>query len=202
MTQQTTDVSVTKRNWLLALTGTAIGAVLSAAATGAAKAAGTFSGLATLVSSNGSTSSAPNANLTGNEIIPADTQNQQGINPATIAMTLQQLGAGYVVVTPSANVPGNTPIPANVTNYIIAATAAVTYTALVLPAAALDGAQIIISNASTFAVTLTSVTASGGLAGGAAANGPMVLPAQTTTAPSTGIAYVWSANKGGWYRLR
>lgn len=131
--------------------------------------------------------------LTGNEFAPFDTGRTAGLNPATIAMGLQQLGAGYSIVTTGTS--GT--VPNNVSNYIlngVGATFAVT-----LPAAPVDGSIVSISNPTSTSISTFSVSANTGQTITSVA--PTALGAQSATA-TLSYKYIYNAATAVWYRLQ
>lgn len=135
--------------------------------------------------------------LVGTEVIPMDRHtpgdNNMSGTPATIVMPITQFVTGGVAVVTT----GTTYTVPVATRVVMLNLGAGTM-AVTLPAAAIDGQEVRISNISTTAVTTFSVAAGSGqtLTQGAA---PTSLAAQSATA-SASVLYIYNAAGATWYR--
>ena len=147
---------------------------------------------AVLTTCNGPSVPAGPTGITGNELVPADTNLAQGINPATVRIgtTLLASGSQYRAV-PTAG--ASFTIPDNVTNYVMIPAGTLATLTLTMPPNPVFGqVQRITSSATITALTLTAN------AGQTISNAPTAITV-STTAPY-GYAFVYLGTT--WYRLQ
>lgn len=134
--------------------------------------------------------------LTGNELIPADTQLASGQSPQTVLVPSRVLGGGAATYYTATNATNYT--VSNLTGKLILTPAStLTTTTLTLPAAAdlLDGQSLELSSTAT----LTAVVITAG-SGTSISNTPTALTVSTTGA--YGYKFIYRASNTTWYRLQ
>lgn len=132
--------------------------------------------------------------VTGNELIPADTQLAQGQNPQTVYLSMAAIGAlPYQFETP---LTGASITVANTTGSLVLAPAGTIATLTVtMPSAPMDGQKLNISSSNT--VTALTLTPS---AGQTISNTPTAITVSTTAA--YGYTFIYRAANSNWYRLQ
>lgn len=138
------------------------------------------------------------ASLTGNELIPADTQLTQGRQPQTVLIPLAAIGAAPPVwwtVTNGQAFYSET-ISNNVGKLIFVAANTISDARVTAPAAPIDGQIVRVS--STHTITAFQFIANTGQT--LAVTTPTVLTASTTA--DQGYSWIYRASDAKWYRLQ
>jgi hypothetical protein len=149
---------------------------------------------AVLTTCNGPTVPAGPTGLTGNELVPSDTQLTQGQTPATVLVPVTSLASGSWT-NPTAITGGSVTIPNGITNYVLRPAGTLSSLTITMPSAPKEGQLLRISSSQT----ITTLTLSG--AGGQTiSNAPTALTISTTG--SYGYAFIWSAVQATWYRVQ
>ncbi len=132
--------------------------------------------------------------VTGNELIPADTQLTQGQNPQTVYLSMASINAlPYQFETP---LTGASITVANTTGSLVLAPAGTIATLTVtMPSAPMDGQRLNISSSNT----VTALTLTPG-AGQTISNTPTAITISTTAA--YGYTFIYRAANTNWYRLQ
>lgn len=133
--------------------------------------------------------------LTGNELVPADTNLPNGSGQETVRVPMVlAAGGAYQYAAPTAG--STVTVAANVNNLVLdpAGTLATLTVALPAASALIDGQTIHISSSQT--VTALTMTAGSGTS---ISNSPTALTISTTT--SYGYEFVYRAANTKWYRL-
>lgn len=132
--------------------------------------------------------------LTGNELIPADTQLSGGISPQTVSIPSDLLG-GYTTVLYT-GVSITQTVADNITNVVLSHSTTITDATITAPANPIDGQRVKIGadhTVSTFAfVANTGQTLS--------VTTPTVLTASTTV--PQGYEFIYVASTAKWYRMQ
>lgn len=145
--------------------------------------------------------------LTGSELVPADTVLPNGQPPATVTIPMPSVASGafsYVanatLQPASLNATGTYTIPNNITNVILDPTGTLTAATITLPSAPFDGQVLRITSSQPITPTLV-ITASSNQT--TVKNAPAVFSGSLGT--STGFGYnasfIYNLSKNTWYRL-
>lgn len=136
--------------------------------------------------------------VTGNETVPADTNLQQGLNPATVQIPMASFNAlplAYVALGPTASALTTTATSIQ-GGFIITAAATLTPTiGIVLPPSPIDGQQFRLTANQT--INTLNIVGSGSAT---VSNTPVSLT-PSTTAPF-GYAFRYRASNTNWYRTQ
>lgn len=136
--------------------------------------------------------------LTGSELVPADTEVGATGAAQTVTVPVPTLASGAYQLFSNAGLASFTAsMNNNVTNAIVNATGSLTELTWTLPAAPLDGQ--VVRLASNQSIT-TLVVSTQGLAGQKVNNSPASLT--TSTSGSFGYALIYQASSNAWYRLQ
>lgn len=152
--------------------------------------------------------------ITGNELIPADTQLGQGIQPQTVSIPTSLLAGGLGGTTVSTTT-GTTALVqmADLTStYVYAGAGTATFTSFKLPPNPANNAKACLINAGTGILTLTAVAASANnfgntptITGVTPTSIPVaVASGAQTTVTNAGACWLYQAgasNTGVWYRV-
>lgn len=154
---------------------------------------------AVLTTCNGPTIPAGPTIVTGNELIPADTQLASGQTPQTVRLSMASLQAlPYVYRLVAAGTAADTVTMSNTTGTLVydVATGPITSATVTLPAAPIDGQTALISSSKT--ITTFAVVANTGQT--LAVTTPTVLTA-STTAPQ-GYKFLYRSTDKKWYKIQ
>lgn len=132
--------------------------------------------------------------VTGNELIPADTQLAAGGNPQTVYLSLASLNTlPYQYETPLTG--ASITVANNIGKLIIDPAGTIATLTVVMPSAPVDGQILSMGTDST----ITALTITPG-AGQTVANSPTALTISTTAA--FGYQFIYRAANTNWYRLQ
>lgn len=136
--------------------------------------------------------------VTGNELIPADTQLANGVAPQTVYLSMASLNALPAAFPQFSNATSSNTftVSANVGSVILSATTGLlSSTTMTFPANPVDGQRLNVSSTGT--ITTFAVSAN---LGQTSFNNPTILTVSTTTA--YGYEWIFHAANSSWYRLQ
>lgn len=151
---------------------------------------------AVLTTCNGPAVPAGPSIVTGNELIPADTQLTQGIPPATVRIPMAALNALPITFATVTTTAPTTVATATMGGICYNSAATITSATITLPVAPIDGQQFAVCSNQT----ITTLSVSAGAGASLAATTPTVLTA-STTAPQ-GYRWLYNAALTKWFRLQ
>lgn len=135
--------------------------------------------------------------VTGDELVPADTQLSQGRSPQTAYLSMRALNAAPVTYNLCAAAAcGSVTVANNSGGILFDYSTTIDSATVVTPLSPMDGQQFVI--ASPYTITSLTVTANTGTT--LAVTTPTVLTA-STTAPQ-GYAFKYVASTAKWYKMR
>jgi hypothetical protein len=135
--------------------------------------------------------------ITGNETIPADTNLQQGLNPASVQIPLRAINAAPISYNLCAAAAcGSFTVGTNKGGVLLSYSTTIDSATVVTPASPMDGQRF--SIAADHTITSLTVTANTGST--LSVTTPTVLTA-STTAPQ-GYEFMYVASTAKWYRVR
>ncbi len=138
--------------------------------------------------------------LTGQELIPADTQLAQGLAPQTVLIPSSSFQTGSMqVVTTNASV-----VIPNGVNSLVSNQGTATIALITLPSAPLNNQILYISNAGSGVLTITSLAAASGqsIVQGAAPASLAIQTNNSAAAAQSFVEYQYQASNTTWYRLK
>ncbi|HKW76211.1 MAG TPA: hypothetical protein VJN64_11855, partial [Terriglobales bacterium] len=158
----------------------------------------------TLPSNSNCTNTVPAGptSMTGNELVPADTQIANGGGQETIRIPTAALGGGSIqVVTTNASV-----VMTAGQRYLISNQGVATIASVTLPPNPVDNQTASIVNAGSGVLTLTAISAASSPSGTTIVQGaaPATLVVQTNNGVAAAISaaeYVYSAAQNKWFRV-
>lgn len=136
--------------------------------------------------------------ITGNELIPADTQLTQGQNPQTVALTPRSIGAGpYVYNAPLTG--ASITLTYLTRRLILEPAGTIAALTVVFPAASTLSDNQLLGLCTTQIVSTLTLTAGSGTT---IMNGPTALLVPVATGAASCVEWVYNSTQTKWYRTQ